>query len=45
MTAMIKCPTCNGKGTVIRGASILRVGKEVPCPNCLGAGKVPVRTG
>ncbi len=40
MSKDVTCPTCKGKGTVIRGESFLRVGKEVQCPNCKGVGKV-----
>ena len=38
MSKEVTCPTCKGKGTVMRGDFISS--KEVKCPNCNGTGKV-----
>jgi len=38
--SQVTCPTCKGKGTVMRDQGIFYGVKEVKCPNCNGTGKV-----
>ena len=41
MSKKVKCPRCNGKGTIKQGSGIpFSDGKEITCPNCNGTGYV-----